>query len=164
MRETVVTPNSGKKAPRAPNGYIGVALIRAHRAFRQSGERRLAGLGLRLGQELILLKLAPREALSQTGLAEQLGVEQATLSIMLGRMEKAGLVRRRTDPEDARVARVCATAKGLSLVGPVRRLWREQERSLLRGLTKDEQMTLGDLLARIRANVEMRRTDHDGKS
>ena len=157
-------PDSGKKAPRTLNGYIGIALIRAHRAFRQSGERRLAGLGLRLGQELILLKLAPREALSQTGLAEQLGVEQATLSIMLGRMEKAGLVRRRTDPEDARVTRVCATAKGLSLVGPVRRLWREQERSLLGGLTEEDQKTLANLLARIRANVETRRTAHDGRA
>ena len=85
--------------------------------------------------------------MSQTGLAEQLGVEQATLSIMLGRMEKAGLVRRRTDPEDARVTRVCATAKGL-----------------LRGLTEEDQKMLANLLARLRANVESRRTAHDGRA
>ncbi|MGD0782909.1 MAG: MarR family winged helix-turn-helix transcriptional regulator [Candidatus Aminicenantales bacterium] len=157
-------PKAGPKAPRAVDGYVGIALIRAHRAFRQSGEWKLARLGLRLGQDLILFQLAAQEALSQIGLAERLGVEQATISIMLRRMEKAGFVRRRTDRADARVTRVSATRKGLSLVAPVHRLWREQERNLLNGLTDEDQRTLGKLLTRVRANLESRRTAHDGRA
>jgi DNA-binding MarR family transcriptional regulator len=146
-------PGTGGKTRDGTEHYVGMALIRTHRAFRQSGERKLARLGLRLGQELILLQLAAHEALSQTGLAGRLGVEQATISIMLGRMEKAGLVQRRTDQADARVTRVCATRKGRSLLAPVRQLWREQERNLLKGLTAEDRRTLGRLLARVRANL-----------
>ena len=156
--------DDGPAAPNGVEGYIGVALIRAHRAFRQSGERKLARLGLRLGQEFILFQLAAHEALSQIGLAERLGVEQATISIVLRRMQKAGLVQRRTDPADARVTRVGLTRKGRSLVPPVRRLWREQERGLLKGLTDEDRRTLGKLLARIQTNLESRRTAHDGRA
>ena len=157
-------PRAGRTTPNAVEGYVGIALIRAHRAFRQSGEHNLARLGLRLGQELILLQLEAEEALSQSRLAERLGVEQATISIMLRRMEKAGLVRRRTDRSDARVTRVRATRKARSLVGPVHRLWREQEDNLLKGLTDEDKRTLGKLLARVRANMESRRTHHDGRA
>jgi DNA-binding MarR family transcriptional regulator len=157
-------PRAGRRTPNAIEGYVGIALIRAHRAFRLSGERKLARLGLRLGQEMILLLLAAHEALSQRRLAERLGVEQATISIMLRRMEKAGLVRRRTDQADARVTRVCATRKGRSLVAPIQRLWREQERNLLKGLTDEDKQTLEKLLTRVRANLGSRRTAHDGRA
>ncbi len=157
-------PNAGRKTPKPIDGYVGIALIRAHRAFRQSGEWKLARLGLRLGQELILFQLAAHEAISQIGLAERLGVEQATISIMLRRMEKAGFVRRRTDRADARVTRVSATRKGRSLAAPMQRLWREQERNLLKGLTDEERRTLAKLLTRVRDNMESRRTAHDGRA
>jgi MarR family transcriptional regulator, organic hydroperoxide resistance regulator len=164
LEENVAMRRAGRTAPNTVESFIGIALIRTHRAFRQSGERKLARLGLRLGQELILIQLAAQEALSQSWLAERLGVEQATISIMLRRMEKAGLVRRRTDRADARVTRVSATRKGGSLVAPVHRLWRDQEENLLKGLTDEDKRTLGKLLARVRANLESRRTPHDGRA
>ena len=157
-------PRAGRRTLSGIEGYVGVALIRVHRAFRQSGEWKLTRLGLRLGQELILLQLAAQDALSQSRLAEGLGVEQATISIMLRRMEKTGLIRRRTDHEDARVMRVCATRKGRSLVAPVQRLWREQEHNLLKGLTHEDKQTLEKLLTRVRANLGSRRAAHDGRA
>lgn len=157
-------PRAGRRTLTGIEGYVGIALIRAQRAFRQIGERKLARLGLRLGQEFILLQLAAQGALSQTQLAERLGVEQATISIMLRRMEKTSLVRRRTDRADARVTRVCVTPKGRSLVAPVQRLWREQERNLLKGFSDEDKRTLGRLLTRVRANLESRRTADDGRA
>jgi DNA-binding MarR family transcriptional regulator len=157
-------PRAGRRTLTGIEGYVGIALIRAQRAFRQIGERKLARLGLRLGQEFILLQLAAQGELSQSRLAERLGVEQATISITLRRMEKTSLVRRRTDRADARVTKVCVTPKGRSLVAPVRRLWREQERNLLKGFSDDDKRTLGRLLTRIRANLESRRTADDGRA
>ena len=141
---------------------IGRELVLTHRSFRQSGERKLARLGLRIGQELILLKLAAQEGLSQSQLAIQLGVEQATVSIMLRRMGKAGFIRRRTDRKDARVTRVWATEKGRALVVPITRIWQEQEDDLLRGLTDEEKRTLGELLSRVRANLESLKSHPNG--
>jgi DNA-binding MarR family transcriptional regulator len=157
-------PVSSKALARM-NDYVGLELVLTHRAFRQGGERRLARLGLRLGQELILLNLAAHTGLSQGQMAEQLGVEQATVSIMLRRMERTGFIRRRTDRKDARVTRVCATRKGRALVGPILRLWASQENDLLVGLTDGEKRTLGKLLARVRSNLESKRThEHGGRS
>lgn len=141
------------------DGYVGVELILAHRAHRQRGERELGKLGLRVGQELILLQLWAEDKLSQGKLAERLGVEQATISIMIRRMEKCRLVKRCGDVKDARVTRVCLTKKGRELEKPVLRMWRRQEQQMLSGLTESEQRTLGVLLARVRANLESRRSN-----
>jgi MarR family transcriptional regulator, organic hydroperoxide resistance regulator len=141
---------------------VGLELVLTHRSFRQSGEKKLARLGLRLGQELILLKLVAQNGLSQSQLAGRLGVEQATISIMLRRMERADLIQRRTDRRDARVTRVRATGKGRALVASVLRLWRDQERMLLRGLTDREKQTLRRLLIRVRANLEAERQHRNG--
>jgi DNA-binding MarR family transcriptional regulator len=141
-------------------GYVGIDFVMAHKAFRQKGERALGRLGLRVGQELVLIHLCAERALSQGQLAERLGVEQATVSIMLRRMAKAGLVGRRSDKDDARVTRVYATRKGRALERPVLRVWRDQERQLLAGLTAEEKRLLRRLLAHIRANLEPRRSDH----
>jgi len=141
-------------------GFVGIEFVMAHKAFRQEGERALGRLGLRVGQELLLIHLCAGHSLSQGQLAERLGVEQATVSIMLRRMAKAGLVGRRPDKDDARVTRVYATRKGRVLEGPVLRVWRSQERRLLSGLTGEEKKLLRRLLEHIRENLERRRSTY----
>jgi DNA-binding MarR family transcriptional regulator len=141
-------------------GYVGVELILAHKAHRQRGERKLGKLGLRVGQELVLLQLWAEDRLSQGQLAERLGVEQATISIMIRRMEKCRLVERCSDKEDARVTRVCLAEKGRKLEKPVLQMWREQEQQMLRGLKARERQALRKLLARVRLNLESRRLNN----
>jgi DNA-binding MarR family transcriptional regulator len=140
-------------------GFVGIEFVLAHRAFRHKGEKALGRLGLRVGQELILFHLCAVHDLSQHQLAGRLGVEQATVSIMLRRMARVGLVGRRRDKNDARVTRVYATRKGRALEKPVLRVWRDQESQLLAGLTDGEKRALRRLLERIRANLERRRSN-----
>jgi DNA-binding MarR family transcriptional regulator len=140
-------------------GFVGIEFVLAHRAFRHTGEKALGRLGLRVGQELILFHLCAEHDLSQRQLAGRLGVEQATVSIMLRRMARAGLVGRRRDRNDARVTRVYATRKGRALEKPVLRVWRDQESQMLAGLTDGEKRALRRLLGRIRANLERRRSN-----
>jgi DNA-binding MarR family transcriptional regulator len=47
-----------------------------------------------------------------TELAESLGVTPSTMSLTLGRLERAGLVSRERDPEDRRVMNVRLTEEG----------------------------------------------------
>jgi DNA-binding MarR family transcriptional regulator len=138
-------------------GFVGIEFVLVHRAFRHKGQQALGRLGLRVGQELLLFHLCAERDLSQGQLAERLGVEQATISIMLRRMARAGLVGRRRDKSDARVTRVYATRKGRALEKPVLQVWKDQESQLLAGLTETEKRTLKRLLGRIRTNLERRR-------
>lgn len=52
----------------------------------------------------------------QTELRQKLGVSRATVSRMLGSLEKLRLVRRERDPSDGRRLIVCLTVGGLTLI------------------------------------------------
>ncbi|MGC9349558.1 MAG: MarR family winged helix-turn-helix transcriptional regulator, partial [Anaerolineae bacterium] len=72
-------------------------------------------LGLYRGQPPLLHVLAHEEGLSHSDLAARLHVTPATMSKMVSRMEKAGVVRTGSDPDDQRVSRVYLTDHGRDL-------------------------------------------------
>jgi DNA-binding MarR family transcriptional regulator len=78
-------------AARAPGsaGALIPAIARAHRAM---GEKLLQGMGLRTGQELVILLLGNSLGQSQAAITRWLGVEPPTTANMLARLEQAGFV------------------------------------------------------------------------
>jgi DNA-binding MarR family transcriptional regulator len=131
-------------------GYLLAKVCRAHRA---SVGGLLAGLGLHVGQEMVLLELWKEDGLKGGELAERLGVEPPTITRMLRRMERCGFVERRPDPADARSFRVHLTDKGRALEGPVTRIWEEVEEKTLQDISPEETLVLRRLLARVRKNL-----------
>lgn len=89
----------------------GVLLAHICRAQRTLAETELTKLGLHLGQDRALLCLMEGERVGQSDLATHLCVEPPTVTKMLQRMEKAGLVERRQDDQDGRISRVTATPR-----------------------------------------------------
>ena len=136
------------------NNYVGVDLILASRAHRLWAEGALQKLGLRAGQEMILLQLLSEEGISQTSIAERLSLTQPTICVMLRRMEQCGLVERQPDEEDARASKVYLTKKGRSLEKDVLQAWADLENQTLSGLNTEEQEELHRLLTKIRTNLE----------
>ncbi len=131
-------------------GYLLAKVCRAHRA---NVGVLLAGVGLHVGQEMVLLELWREDGLKGSELADRLGVEPPTITRMLRRMERCGFVERRPDPADARSFRVHLTEKGRALEGPVAHIWEEAEEKTLRGINPDETLVLRRLLARVRKNL-----------
>src|SRR5690606_33080780 len=84
--------------------------ISRHFLHRAHGE--IQEYGLYPGQPSLLFSLAKREGQSQKELAEELEIKPATLTVMLNRMEKNGLVRRAPDEQDQRVSRIYLTDEG----------------------------------------------------
>ncbi len=132
-------------------GYTLAKICRAHRG--NVGEL-LADVGLHVGQEMVLIELWREDGLRGGELAERLGVEPPTVTKMLRRLERCGLVSRRQDPEDARSFRVYLTEEGRSLEVPVVRCWEGVEEKSLRGLSVEERRTLHTLLTKVRANLD----------
>ena len=134
-------------------GRVGYQLVQLSRAHRNRAEALLSQIGLHVGQEMILFRLWQEEGLAHSQLAELMCVEPPTATKMLQRMEAAGLVVRRPDPEDGRISRVYLTELGKSLEKPVLNAWNSLEEETIRGLTEMEQALLRRLLMQMRANL-----------
>ena len=133
--------------------YLGFHLLKVHKAHRARAETALNQLGLHTGQEMVLLQLWIEEGLPQSQLAAGMGVEPPTVTKMLQRMEQAGLIERRPDPEDARFSRVFLTARGRALEQPVLEVWQHLETQTVAGLSLAEQMLLRRLLMQVLTNL-----------
>ena len=97
------------------------ALHNASRAWRQALDRRLKYLGVSQASWMTIAVAAKaREPLSQSELADRLGVEGATMVAMVDRLVKAGLVIREPSTTDRRVKRVVLTQAGNLIYDKVR--------------------------------------------
>jgi len=97
------------------------ALHNASRAWRQALDRRLKYLGVSQASWMTIAVAAKARApLSQSELADRLGVEGATMVAMVDRLVKAGLVVREPSTTDRRVKRVVLTLAGNLLYDKVR--------------------------------------------
>lgn len=132
---------------------ISYLLAQVCKAHRGKGQELLTKIELHTGQEMLLLRLWSRDGLTQSELAGDLCISPATMTKMLDRMAKTGLVERRTDVEDQRVSRVYLTAKGRSLREPVEGIWHELEAQSLVNLTLDERILLRRLLLQVYENL-----------
>jgi DNA-binding MarR family transcriptional regulator len=113
----------------------------------------LEALGLYRGQPSVLQALWEQEGLMHTELARRLQVQPATITKMLQRMEKAGFVERRPDPDDQRVSRVYLTGAGRAVRADVQQVWRQLEEEAFAGFSPEEQALLRRFFLQIRENL-----------
>src|SRR5256712_2177258 len=133
--------------------YIGFQVLQVHKAHRQRAEAALNKLGVHTGQEMILLQLWIEEGIPQSQLAASMEVEPPTATKMLQRMERVGLIERRSDPEDARISRVYLSERGRALEQPVLEVWKQLEAQTVAGLSLTEQALLHRLLMQVLTNL-----------
>ena len=123
------------------------------RAQRTQMNEALTAIDLYAGQEMFLWHLWREDGLTQTQMVERMCVQPPTVSKMLERMEKAGLVTRRSDPEDSRVSRVYLTEQGRRSEQAVRDIWQNIEQRMTAGLSVEERILLRRLLLHVHENV-----------
>jgi DNA-binding MarR family transcriptional regulator len=78
--------------------------------------RTLASIDIRPAQYSVLVVIGANPGLSQSGLAETLGIERARLVRLLDRLEKRGLTRRLPSPRDRRSHALQLTAGGQKIL------------------------------------------------
>ncbi len=136
------------------NSNLGDLLKKLTHVMAVEFDRRLRAHNLTLAQWGVLKHLWQQEGKSQVELQERLSLEAATVTGMLQRMERAGLVQRRADPVDKRVQRVYLTEQGRALESIVTPIAREVNAHACRGFSADEQVFLMRLLTRALHNFE----------
>lgn len=115
--------------------------------------QRLEALELYRGQPPVLHILWEQEGLTQTEIAGKLRIKPATMTRMLQRMEKAGFIYRRIDPDDQRITRVFLTEKGRAVQNRLENIWKSMEEDTFKNFTPEELALLKGFLLRIRDNL-----------
>jgi len=128
-------------------------LAHACKLHRQRAEALLNEIGLHVGQEMLMCGLWEKEGITQTELAEHMMIQPATVTNMLQRLEREGLVDRRPDIEDQRISRVYPTEKGRNIEEEVQEKWTQLEQEAFGGLSVEESVLLRRLLLQVYQNL-----------
>lgn len=127
-----------------------VLTIAQHEVFLTFSET-LSKFGITPGQYGVLACLWESQGgITPKEIAGALHVENSTISGVLDRMQKQGLVTRILNPENRRSIHVKATAKGMSLKEPLLQEVEQLNQQVLQDLTAQEQVQLFNLLRRIK--------------
>ena len=138
---------------------IGLFVTRTAKVLGRAFDDALAEAGGSLPGWLVLASLAGEPHRSQRSIAAAVGIEGATLTHHLHRMEAAGLVTRERDPENRRAHHVVLTDAGRGEFGSLLGAVQGFDRRLRSTFTADELATLRGLLQRLADNATDRGHD-----
>ena len=133
---------SAKRLERSPLHLL-------HRAWQCAGEvfeREMGGDNLTPRQYTILAAVAETEGLSQTNLVQLTGIDRSTLTDVIQRMKRKGLLRCRRGPKDKRANALSLTEKGWKTLRSAQPVVKRVEESILSELpARHSEQLLRDL-------------------
>jgi MarR family transcriptional regulator, transcriptional regulator for hemolysin len=136
-----------------PNKSLGFLIYEVSRLLRRNFDQRVQSLGLTQAQWRAIAHIAHNEGCNQITLAEILEVKPITLSRLLDRLQAAGWVERRADPEDRRATRLYLNEKARPLVDKMAELAMQTRRQALAGMSVEEHHQLFALLKMMKSNL-----------
>lgn len=123
--------------------------------WRLAVDRRLKGLGMSQATWVAVASIARNERpLSQTELAQELGVEGATVVPLINRLVSLGLVERVITERDKRKRLLVATEKGIALYHQVKDVADTLREEIMTVITPQEQEQTYEVLLKLLREVE----------
>jgi MarR family transcriptional regulator, organic hydroperoxide resistance regulator len=126
-------------------------------AYRGLSDVLMDQIALHRSQAMVLCKLFVQDGMTQSEIAQQLSVQGATTTDMLQRMEEAGLVSRRRDPDDNRLVRVYLTEAGREKERFIMEQFLKLEGAVFAGFDESERAQLRQLINRTVNNMSRKR-------
>ena len=133
---------------------LGFLMNRAANLMRGAIEERLKKYGLTAPQWAVLARLTEEDGLNHSEICRRLFFDKPTITGIVGRLEKKGLVKRLKETKDRRVVAVHLTGKGKSLMEKLPSFADEVNRAASRGLKPGEADALKDALRRVIGNLK----------
>jgi len=116
----------------------------------------LAHAGLKAGDFDVLATLVrsgPPYELTPTVLYRSTMISSGGMTARLDKLEKTGLIERRSHSEDRRALIVCLTEKGKTVITAIMPDYVARQEAALRGLSPEDQQNLSDLLGQLLASL-----------
>lgn len=114
----------------------------------------MSRMGFGPGQFFLLSELYAEEGLSQDELSQRVGVDKSNTSRALAKLEKFGLICRKSDPKNHKVKKVYLRAKAQSVRSEFKKVQRQWNAELLKGFSHKEKAVLIASLVRVANNAE----------
>lgn len=102
---------------------------------------------------LIVMNRKPDEAINPSSLAEKVGVRRPTMTGLLDRLERDGLVERLTDSRDRRKTGVRLTVSGRKVLDEILPGYYRNIAKIMSSLTEKERLELMSLLAKVKQGL-----------
>jgi len=143
------------------------ALLRAFGSLRKAMEPYFARFGISRPQWAVLITLYRSEQESAAGmrlrdLGERLFIQPPSVTGVVDRLEREGLVARSKAEDDLRVRRVRLTDEGRAVIARVLAVHAGEIHALMSGLTVREQITLARLLDQLDDHLKTFNADAGG--
>lgn len=131
-------------------GYL---LADNSRLLRRAFDERVREAGVTAPQARLLLNLERHPGRNQAFYAERLEIEPITLCRMVDRMEEAGLVERRADPDDRRARLLHLTVRSRGKIARIRAALDGLIETMLAGFDAEEEAVFMAMLERVSTNL-----------
>ena len=123
--------------------------------WRLAVDRRLCGLGMSQASWVVVAAIAGNETpLSQSELAQELGIENATLVPLINRLVEQQLVQRVLTDQDKRKRLLIATEQGMALYYQVKTVTDDLREEILSVISPEEQAQTRRVLEKLLIEVE----------
>jgi len=128
-------------------------LMATSKSIRRAYDLRLQPVGLNLSEACLLSYVTEHAPLTQTQVADRIGMGRAPAGAIVDRLCRDELLIRMPDPSDRRVWSLEATTSGMRLADQVASIDRELRNELRNGLTRAERDHLATILLQVQRNL-----------
>lgn len=128
-------------------------LMATSKSLRRAYDLRLADIGLNLSEACLLEYVVEHGPMTQTQVAEKVGMRRASAGTIVDNLSRRRLLRRLHDPTDHRVWLLSATTDGQRLAERIAAVDDRLRTELRRNLSQQERSQLAHTLLRLQNNL-----------
>lgn len=132
---------------------VGTLMADVSRLLRRRFEDAAKPFGVTLPQWKALSTIHKQDGITQVALSAHLDIDAMTLSGILDRLEKRGMIERFVHPDDSRAKLTRLTPSGQELVKQTSAIGTTVFEQAIRGLSPDDLAALGQHLGQVRTNL-----------
>ena len=140
-------------AMKADHSSFGYTIADMTRLLRRVFDRRASHLGLTRAQWRALKLVGKSPGLTQAQLAEELDMEPIAVGRVLDRMQAAGFIERRPDPNDRRCWRLYPVGETPAAMVEMKRIADRLNDEVLEGVSDEDFETVMRVLAAVKDNL-----------
>ncbi len=115
--------------------------------------QKVSELGLTSVQAMILGFLDQEDQITSSELGKKVEFDSATLTGILDRLEAAGFIERKGNPDDRRAICIHLTKKGKAMAGEATRVIADANKEFLRVLTEEQKRDLHGIIQTLRLSA-----------
>ncbi|RXJ81957.1 MarR family winged helix-turn-helix transcriptional regulator [Arcobacter sp. F2176] len=133
---------------------FGVLVANIRNLLKNRLEKDLQEYGISPSESIIIRRLCEKDNLTQRELAKDTYFKQSSLTLLIDKLEKKGMVERRAKKNDRRAYLICITNEGKKLEQILKDASKKVEEEALKGIDKEKEALLIKTLKNIHSNLK----------